>query len=340
MNDVRPLLTGPRGRSFVVAVAYRCSDAVWPALYEAGRNPHDGEAVRPLARALSDVDLRRISGLSVLEVYEALADSVTRARYWQEPIEEDQVLASPRLDGVLDPIGEQILSHEATADWEGGIGSQQRYVQWSDSAPPHLVGARQSLTEWHRDVVEKEARALRERPADPRANLSGNWWSTPPRALPSTSPGHDWLGATDLILTEDEEGWERATVWPMRPSGSVRVFEIATAADWVHLVEAAPVDVSRSRLHDWYRATGQVGDWFIPNWLQISDRYDAVHLKVTGYLETAGRFVPVGRGGTVLAGWNPGTTYWLTDSLAMTGSATRWERKSSIDAALRWQPVT
>src|SRR5690606_34045097 len=129
-------------------------------------------------RALSDVDLRRIPDLSVAEVYEALADSVSWARYWQEPIEEDQVLASLRLDDVLGPVAERILCHEAAATWENG--SRQRYVQWSTSPPPQLTGARQSLAEWRREVAEEEARALRERPADPSSNVSGVWWSTPP----------------------------------------------------------------------------------------------------------------------------------------------------------------
>src|SRR5690606_30748894 len=113
------------------------------------------------------------------------------------------------------PVAERILCHEAAATWENG--SRQRYVQWSTSPPPQLTGARQSLAEWRREVAEEEARALRERPADPSSNVSGVWWSTPPRALPSTSPGYDWLGATDLILTEDEHGWDRATVWPVQP---------------------------------------------------------------------------------------------------------------------------
>ncbi|HEX7080564.1 MAG TPA: hypothetical protein VF329_06085 [Gammaproteobacteria bacterium] len=321
----------------MAAVACRCSDAVRPALFEAARNPGDGSALGALVRALSEIDPGRVSELSILEVYEALADSVAWARYWQEPIEEDRLLASPALDAVLEPIGERILGHEAAADWEDDlVGSRQRYVQWSRSPPPRLVGARRSLAKWHSDVLEEEARALRERPADPLANFSGTWWSAPPRALLSTSPGYDWLGATDLILTEDEPGWERATIWPMEPTGPVRVFEIATAADWVRLVEAAPVDVSRSRLHDWYRAAGRVGDWFIPDWLQLSDRYDGIHLKVTGYLETAGRFLPVGSGGTLLAGWNPGATYWLTDCLAVAGPPSRWERRSSESADRRW----
>ncbi len=338
MNRVRSLLSGPRGRYLVAAVAYRCSEAVQPALREAGSRPHDDNAVDALARALWNVDLQRVAELSVPEVFEALADSVVWARYWQEPSAEEQVLGSPRLDGALSALGERTLNHEATASWGTGIDPQQRYVQWSGMPPPHLQGAAQTLDEWHRMVVQEKARALRERPADPRANLSAVWWSTPPRALPSTSPSHDWLGATDLSLTEDEQGWERATIWPMQPSGPVRIFEIAAAADWVHLVEAAPMDVSRSRLHDWYRATGQVGDWFIPNWLELSDRYDAIHLQVTGYLETAGRFLRVGNGGTLLAGWNPGATYWLTDCLAMTEPVTRWELQDSIGAR-RWQPV-
>src|SRR5690606_9515560 len=80
VDRVRALLAGPRGRHFTAAVACRCSDAVRPALYEAGRNPDGDGGVATLARALSDVDLRRIPDLSVAEVYEALADSVSWAR--------------------------------------------------------------------------------------------------------------------------------------------------------------------------------------------------------------------------------------------------------------------
>src|SRR5690606_26056022 len=128
-------------------------------------------------------------------------------------------------------------------------------------------GARTTLSEWRRAVADEEARARRDRPADPRANYSAFWWSTPPYGLPSTSPALDWLGATGLILTEDDQGWESAAIWPVEPKSAVRVFEIATSEDWVRLVETAPVDVTRSKLHDWYRATGQVASWFIPDWL-------------------------------------------------------------------------
>jgi hypothetical protein len=45
------------------------------------------------------------------------------------------------------------------------------------------------------------------------------------------------------------------------------------------------------------------------------------------YVEvTAGRAVPVDDAGTVLAGWDPDLTYWLTDTLTLAGPATDWVR--------------
>jgi hypothetical protein len=52
---------------------------------------------------------------------------------------------------------------------------------------------------------------------------------------------------------------------------------------------------------------------------------DAVHLTVRGYLTTAGRALPVsGTHSAVLGGWDPDTTWWLTD-VGTTGESTLWK---------------
>ncbi|MEO7124431.1 MAG: hypothetical protein ABI400_15220 [Lacisediminihabitans sp.] len=58
----------------------------------------------------------------------------------------------------------------------------------------------------------------------------------------------------------------------------------------------------------------------------MASDYDAVHLTVLGYLTTAGRALPVRDSHTVLAGWNPDETYWLTDVLAESGAPSEWRR--------------
>ncbi len=66
--------------------------------------------------------------------------------------------------------------------------------------------------------------------------------------------------------------------------------------------------------------TGRAGTWLIPDWSAVAADWDAVHVSVAGYLTTATRALPVadGTAATMLAGWNPDQTWWLTDILATT----------------------
>jgi hypothetical protein len=90
------------------------------------------------------------------------------------------------------------------------------------------------------------------------------------------------------------------------------------------MVGRYPVDVSKSRRHDWWRVTGWAGRWLIPDFGGVAADYDAVHLSIAGYLTTAGRALSVDDARTVLAGWDPDQTFWLTEVLTSAGPPNSW----------------
>jgi hypothetical protein len=96
-------------------------------------------------------------------------------------------------------------------------------------------------------------------------------------------------------------------------------------ARWAELVSTYPLAMAAARRHDWYRTTGQIHDWFIPDWSAVAVHYDAVHLTMWGYLTTSGLALPVDGGATLLAAWDPGATYWLhPETISHTGQSTQW----------------
>lgn len=58
-------------------------------------------------------------------------------------------------------------------------------------------------------------------------------------------------------------------------------------------------------------------------------------LAVADYLAAAGRALPVGTARTLLGGWNPDQTYWLTDVLTSDGQASTWHNHDGHP--LGWQ---
>jgi hypothetical protein len=116
-----------------------------------------------------------------------------------------------------------------------------------------------------------------------------------------------------------------ATTWPVRPAGAPRIFEISRQDAWITLVQRHPIDVSDAHAPDWQHLTGRRGSWLIPNWRSVAEEFDAVHLTVSAYLTSAGQAIAVGPdAASVIAGWDPDATYWLTDSLQIVGPATNW----------------
>jgi hypothetical protein len=317
MGDELPgeeILAGPRGRRLCAALAESTE--------------FDATAVA----ALTDP----------VEALAPLADAVTFAMYWQEPDDTDRLVASDEVRATLVPIARALAAAPATSWWGTAMASDtQHYVGWADRGTPvapRLGEAADLLREWKAAAVADDLAAA-QRPDDLDAAYSGWWWSAPLGAEPpvSTSRSLGRLGAVGLLLVEDSADIADAQLWSLTPEPGARIYEITGPQAWTTLVERYPLDVTRSRRHDWYRATGRAGSWHIPDWERVAADYDGVHLTVTGYLSTAGRALEVGDSATLLGGWNPDQTFWLTDVVSSTGAVESWWNDGAD--SLSWSPA-
>lgn len=346
MPIIDELLSGPRGRRLCLGAVSATDQAIGSAVFWLAHelDPHPGTLIRfgegdtealqdPVFTEAEVAELIRHTDLASLTdqaVREAMCDTVDRARYWQEPDGEDVVAALPAVRDSLSSVAERLVT--AMPDLTAPCMAVQWAVDWrvaADSAPIEQRPAA-VLARWSSEQGEDEKRSARERPADPRANWSGNWWSVPQQLLETRANVRD-----ALQLVEDSLGWEVATVIPVRGAG--RTLEIGSVDDWANLCREYPMEVTASRRHDWYRVTGRDGRWLIPDWERIAQRWDAAHLTTLGYLSAATRLIDVdSEYATVIAGWGPGSTIWLTE-VAREGNEPRqqWRR---LDGGNLWVP--
>lgn len=301
------------------------------------RRPLSDEVNAALAAAVRDVDPTPLGGeTDELRMLGPLAEAVRYARYWQEPDEEDAICQTSRIRSALAPIAEALVASPATRWWSTPLVSEQRHVAW-DALPSFALdvsGAATKLAAWKSATGADEAR---DRPSDPAASYSGEWWSTPALfRLPHTTRALPGLFAVHLALVEDGLGWEEARVSEVTAAAGIRIYEISGPEAWANLVASHSLDVTLSRRHDWRRTTEHEGSWLIPDWAAVANDFDAIHLSVAGYLTTAGRAIPVGSSHSVLAGWSPDETYWLTDVLEA-GATVDWQKTGNEPT--EWSPV-
>lgn len=341
--DADALLSGPRGRCAALAVASRSSgdeylDATLggavmelAGAYEsAGGSSRayvrfevdDGipEATRELpvirnvdelAAALLDAPMLtgRIQPLDELE------NAVNSARYWQEPEAEDALAALPVLRPALMRAADALLAHPDTSWWDEPIARSDQWAvefDFQDGEPSSVQPP--DISRFRASALAEENQARQDRSTDPTESISGDWWSTPlvPLASFTTTRSVGDTGPLGLRLVEDSLGWVLARARAVAIAASARVYEIGGADDWAELCRRFPLDVTASRRHDWYRATGRAGDWVIPDWTAVGEHYDGVHLSVAGYLRAAGIAIPVDeRTASVVAGWDPDQTWWF-----------------------------
>lgn len=340
--DVDPelLLAGPRGRR-----------VCWELLIRTGGwtfdEPPESAGAQARATALAAAVARSDFGALAVardpeSLLPALTQAVSLAMYWQEPDSRDWRLADRRVAEALRPVADAVARAPAAAWWSAALDrSSQHEVVFDDPhgrpTPEPPGDGRAALAESRERTLDSEVRAA-DLPQDVRAPTSFRWWSAPgpPDPLSSTR-GLGAAGPVGLHLVDAEPGFKSASCWELELPPDPVVYEIHTAEDWGALVARYPLLVTKARRHDWWRATGEDRAWAIPDYLAVAADYDAIHLTVAGYLSTAGRAIAAGDAHTVLAGWDPDQTWWLTDSPRRTGEPVRW-----LDAAdegrFRWAP--
>lgn len=355
-DEVELLLAGPRGRRLCLQLAADSDPELASGLHGLAHEMDPGKGAsrvylafiyssgEPAEQQVPPVptldefvaQLRRINPPAITAdgLQAALAASVDSARYWQPSDGEDVLAAEPEVREALRPIARAIMASPEVEWWRHPMPGEQWMIDWrsADDTGALPRSSPQGLARWAESTRNGEARAAVERPADPHAAYSGDWWSFP---VGTASTAGRIPAAFDLV--EDSLGWEDARVIPARGAG--RVLEIRDAHDWVDLCREHPLEVTASRRHDWFRVTGRDGRWVIPDWERVAVDWSAVHLTVLAYLSAATRALDVDdETATVIAGWSPDTTIWLQDAVRAVGAPQAWVQDVQSRAWSRCAP--
>ncbi len=351
------LLAAPRGRRLCLEVALAAEPDLVPVVHDAERAFHaDDGSVRvlrvgvgadePLPPPTGLMQVRRaLDGIRAEAVDAVLADdaavlaclaaTVDDAMYWQAPSARDALASRAEVEEGLAVVADRIAADGLLARWStSSFGAGWRVEFDVDvSGTVRFRDPDAVLAEWRDDTAHDEASA---RVADVQGRVvertSGTWWSFP-TCLPSASEAFAEVPC-GLALVEDALGWERALVSPTRGAG--RVLDLDEKS-WVTLCRRHPIDVTSSRRADWGRATGRDGRWVIPDWAEVAREWNAVRLSIAQYLVLAGRPLPVDEmSASLIAGWGPGVTRWLTDGVKVVGEPRVWVRGRRPAAAGGW----
>ncbi|SUA44861.1 Uncharacterised protein [Nocardia africana] len=343
------LLAGPRGRRLLLEYARiadegareHAQDSFCSGVFYAAHHLDAGsgttcviygpDADQPFPTVPPEEVARRLADVPLPDVTEkdlraALAAATDSARYWQEPDGEDVLAMTDPILRELRSVAEHIGASEHARWWTTGVARDEQWsLRWS-KRHNRVAPVRKVLTAWLRRVVAEEKRAARERPTDPTAAHSGEWWSAPlgvacsTRALDDGSPAALWF-------VEDSAGENRAWARRQIVPGDIDTFEVDGAAAWGHLCQRFPLEVTAQKRHDWYRTTGRDGRWVLPDWHAVAEEYGGVHLTVAGYLAAAGIAIDVdGDTASVIAGWAPDEAFWLTGDVRAEGDIVEWVR--------------
>ena len=321
-----------------------------------------------------------------------MAEVISGAMYWQPPFSHDQIASDPLVCEALHPFAELLIGTGLLDSWSLPLNPNDQWaLAWDDedhrgSLPavfdlepgPVDSAAEDSgieladlyptntgdgirppwgLGEWLADVLTTETRYRHDFAKNPYMEVSGEWWSTPPDGLwTSTST---WPDGTPIgvELVEDNFGLERARACRLWIRPDARIAEIRTPEDWADLCRRYPLDVTAQRRQVWFETTGRKGRWVIPDWSRVAEQFDGVHVGLAGYLRTAGAVIDVGphfpgewrgrlgeesetiptmgdtdgRTASVMAGWHPDTTFWLNDVIDAVTEVAEWHYDDDAD---------
>src|SRR5579875_1496357 len=198
LMNAESMLEGPRGRRLCAEIGnkgnYAWSDPGWYDLLWQERIRRSSGGISSSSVLVSATNpsappppprktgLEEIAAISDSDLMWRLADAVAWAMYWQEPDDEDQMLARPEVRQALVPIAEQVLRSDAAQWWDTPMDvDHQCYVEWLDEAPngpPSMDGISEATGAWRSRAIERE-RAAETWPENLENLLTANWWSTP-----------------------------------------------------------------------------------------------------------------------------------------------------------------
>src|SRR5262249_51334665 len=238
----------------------------------------------------------------------------------------------------LRPVADALVSAPAARRWWDPVArADQRFLEWADW--PRLTGpavqwaVRDSMTAARAENAR--GLALAQRHAAPGRDC---WWSVPEFAVQSMTTGG--FGAVspialarfeDLHTPLEETG---ATVWSVQIAPQAQVMEIAGPADWQALVTAFRADVTGTHDGEWRASSGLPGPWRLPDWEQVMEHYDGVHLTIGG---TPAACTSRSAGTWPAAGsprpWPTGTRCWPGGSRTRRSGSATWRPASAAWAA-------
>ena len=299
VDIVHDIVLGPRGRYFLMnlAVAFdngfieesgfrTLEHVLWRLGRDVGYNTRRRgispsytilARARKLAPLLEQVPLIE---LTPKLIYDALDSTVNNAAYWEPPSNIDLLLASHPLKRGLLRIAHHVHASPFWIPWSKqffAVG--QSSVSWKaisasredTSLVQSVLSAQDALKMWQAEAMHPDV-----------------WWSRPPRTLIRTSGELEDGIPGSLRFVEDGLGWNIGQVQHATISPGARVFTINGPDDWVFLCRRFPREIPMADRPNWKIATGYPHDWVIPDYAQVAQYYDGVHLSFQGYLATAG----------------------------------------------------
>ncbi|HMR48418.1 MAG TPA: hypothetical protein PKE40_03555 [Arachnia sp.] len=364
MSNIAPglspqqLLAGPRGRrlllefaveserealqdtsplgSAVFDASYRLAKLDGQAVFRFGwgpgaNNPGNIPDARPehVAALLTEASLAEPTPELIRT---CLASSVGAAMYWQPPDGGDLLAAAPAVREALARVAEHVAHSRALA-WLSAPPARddQWRLRWLDAKRRPAREPRAVLTRWLAAKMATEQQCRVHRSTSPDDELSGLWWSRPPRDLPTTYGLLPDGTPSGLLFVEDTAGWTEADARRVVVAEPARIYEIDGPEEWAELCRAHPLDVTATMRDDWGRTTGRRGRWVIPDWARVAKRYDAARLSYAGYLSSAGVPIPVDdETASLIAGWDPDATFWFID-VEDVGRPVRWRCRGEVE---------
>lgn len=147
------------------------------------------------------------------------------------------------------------------------------------------------------------------------ADLDGStWWVAPAGALVSSRG--PVFGFPCVIAAAPDDHWMKDpcdSLWALKVSTEARIFEIQTKDDWSRLVGTYPREGKDFLTFDWGLPPNPETRLLLPDWRRVAQDWDGVHLSFAGYLAATYEPIPINEEHyTVLAGWHPDATSWLT----------------------------